>query len=97
MAGLCEGGNEPPGCLKASKAYSDFTGEQSDGITVYRIPPMTSLMLHRCRTGAINLQRNCKRKCTNGEEEAKKEVKKKERRKEDDGEEYEEEKEEEDK
>ncbi|KAJ4445061.1 hypothetical protein ANN_06860 [Periplaneta americana] len=31
--------------------------EQSDGITVFRIPPMTSLMLHRCRTGAINLQR----------------------------------------
>ncbi|KAJ4442963.1 hypothetical protein ANN_04585 [Periplaneta americana] len=35
----------------------NFTGEQSDGITVFRIPPMTSLMLHRCRTGAINLQR----------------------------------------
>ncbi|KAJ4443388.1 hypothetical protein ANN_05056 [Periplaneta americana] len=38
----------------------NLTGEQSDGITVFRIPPMTSLMLHRCRTGAINLQRtNC--------------------------------------
>ncbi|KAJ4445702.1 hypothetical protein ANN_12387 [Periplaneta americana] len=35
----------------------NLTGEQSDGITVFRIPPMTSLMLHRCRTGAINLQR----------------------------------------
>ncbi|KAJ4434335.1 hypothetical protein ANN_22892, partial [Periplaneta americana] len=35
----------------------NLTGEQADGITVFRIPPMTSLMLHRCRTGAINLQR----------------------------------------
>ncbi|KAJ4447146.1 hypothetical protein ANN_09147 [Periplaneta americana] len=35
----------------------NLTGEQSDGITVFRIAPMTSLMLHRCRTGAINLQR----------------------------------------
>ncbi|KAJ4432117.1 hypothetical protein ANN_20732 [Periplaneta americana] len=35
----------------------NLTGEQSDGITVFRIPPMTSLMLHRCRTGAINLWR----------------------------------------
>ncbi|KAJ4446855.1 hypothetical protein ANN_13555 [Periplaneta americana] len=35
----------------------NLTGEQSDGITVFRIPPMTSLMLHRCCTGAINLQR----------------------------------------
>ncbi|KAJ4441374.1 hypothetical protein ANN_11229 [Periplaneta americana] len=35
----------------------NLTGEQSDGITVFRIPPMTSLMLHRGRTGAINLQR----------------------------------------
>ncbi|KAJ4426779.1 hypothetical protein ANN_26578 [Periplaneta americana] len=35
----------------------NLTGEQSDGITVFRIPPMTSLMLHRCRTGTINLQR----------------------------------------
>ncbi|KAJ4434203.1 hypothetical protein ANN_22751 [Periplaneta americana] len=51
MAGLCEGGNEPPYSLKASNA------EQSDGITVFRISPTTSLMLHRCRTGAINLQR----------------------------------------
>ncbi|KAJ4434975.1 hypothetical protein ANN_23547 [Periplaneta americana] len=31
--------------------------EQSDGITVFRISPMASLMLHRCRTGAISLQR----------------------------------------
>ncbi|KAJ4450960.1 hypothetical protein ANN_02395 [Periplaneta americana] len=35
----------------------NLTGEQSDSITVFRIPPMASLMLHRCRTGAINLQR----------------------------------------
>ncbi|KAJ4447119.1 hypothetical protein ANN_09119 [Periplaneta americana] len=35
----------------------NLTGEQSDGITVFRIPPMTSLMLHRCHTGAISLQR----------------------------------------
>ncbi|KAJ4445570.1 hypothetical protein ANN_12251 [Periplaneta americana] len=35
----------------------NLTDEQSDGITVFRIPPMTSLMLHRCRTGAISLQR----------------------------------------
>ncbi|KAJ4431304.1 hypothetical protein ANN_19901 [Periplaneta americana] len=35
----------------------NVTGEQSEGITVFRIPPMTSLMLHRCRTGAISLQR----------------------------------------
>ncbi|KAJ4441269.1 hypothetical protein ANN_11123 [Periplaneta americana] len=33
----------------------NLTGEQSYGITVFRIPPMTSLMLHRCRTGAIKL------------------------------------------
>ncbi|KAJ4429757.1 hypothetical protein ANN_21961 [Periplaneta americana] len=35
----------------------NLSAEQSVGITVFRIPPMTSLMLHRCRTGAINLQR----------------------------------------
>ncbi|KAJ4441795.1 hypothetical protein ANN_11653 [Periplaneta americana] len=29
--------------------------EQSDGITMFRIPPMTSLMLHRCCTGSISL------------------------------------------
>ncbi|KAJ4428329.1 hypothetical protein ANN_24348 [Periplaneta americana] len=123
MAGLCEGGNEPSGSLKAisseryegvnagemslgssTESYPAFahiglrvnpgknlnqvtcpnrksnlghlvsrpdaltvtprveripnlTGEQSDGITVFRIPPMTSLMLHRCRTGVIKLQR----------------------------------------
>ncbi|KAJ4429755.1 hypothetical protein ANN_21959 [Periplaneta americana] len=31
----------------------NVTGEQSDGITVFRIPPMTLLMLHRCRTVAM--------------------------------------------
>ncbi|KAJ4441386.1 hypothetical protein ANN_11241 [Periplaneta americana] len=31
--------------------------EQSDGITVFHISTMTSLMLHQCRTGAISLQR----------------------------------------
>ncbi|KAJ4444573.1 hypothetical protein ANN_06368 [Periplaneta americana] len=31
--------------------------EQSDGIMVFRISAMTSLMLHRCRTGSISLQR----------------------------------------
>ncbi|KAJ4441734.1 hypothetical protein ANN_11592 [Periplaneta americana] len=40
MAGLCEGGNEPSGSLRASNA------EQSDGITVLRISTMPSLMLH---------------------------------------------------
>ncbi|KAJ4445890.1 hypothetical protein ANN_12576 [Periplaneta americana] len=33
-----------------SERIPNLTGEQSDGITVFRIPPMTSLMLHRCRT-----------------------------------------------
>ncbi|KAJ4431390.1 hypothetical protein ANN_19987 [Periplaneta americana] len=33
------------------------SAEQSDGITVFRISPMASLKLHRCRTGAISLQR----------------------------------------
>ncbi|KAJ4446980.1 hypothetical protein ANN_13682 [Periplaneta americana] len=45
-----------PGCLVNTERIPNLTGEQSDGITVFRIPPMTSLMLHRCRTGAINLQ-----------------------------------------
>ncbi|KAJ4438122.1 hypothetical protein ANN_14061 [Periplaneta americana] len=36
----------------------NLSAEQSDGITVFRISPMSSLMLHRCRTGAISLQRN---------------------------------------
>ncbi|KAJ4437909.1 hypothetical protein ANN_13848 [Periplaneta americana] len=49
MSGLLEGGNEPPG----SKSQS----EQPNGITVFRISPMAKLMLHRCRTGAISLQR----------------------------------------
>ncbi|KAJ4432218.1 hypothetical protein ANN_20834 [Periplaneta americana] len=35
----------------------NLSAEQSDGITVFRISTMTSLMLHRCRTGAISLQR----------------------------------------
>ncbi|KAJ4431545.1 hypothetical protein ANN_20144 [Periplaneta americana] len=35
----------------------NLSAEQSDGITVFRISPMESLMLHRCRTGAISLQR----------------------------------------
>ncbi|KAJ4448762.1 hypothetical protein ANN_00153 [Periplaneta americana] len=43
-------------CGKSNERIPNLTGEQSDGITVFRIPPMTSLMLHRCHTGAINLQ-----------------------------------------
>ncbi|KAJ4430755.1 hypothetical protein ANN_19346 [Periplaneta americana] len=35
----------------------NLSAEQSDGITTFRISTMTSLMLHRCRTGAISLQR----------------------------------------
>ncbi|KAJ4447820.1 hypothetical protein ANN_09828 [Periplaneta americana] len=50
------GNSLPPGSLHTER-IPNLTGEQSDGITVFRIPPMTSLMLHRCRTGAINLQR----------------------------------------
>ncbi|KAJ4426821.1 hypothetical protein ANN_26620 [Periplaneta americana] len=42
----------------ALERIPNLTGEQSDGITVFRIPPMTSMMLHWCRTGAINLQRD---------------------------------------
>ncbi|KAJ4440323.1 hypothetical protein ANN_08462 [Periplaneta americana] len=34
----------------------NLSAEQSDGITVFRISTMTSLMLHRCRTGSISLQ-----------------------------------------
>ncbi|KAJ4442806.1 hypothetical protein ANN_04399 [Periplaneta americana] len=37
--------------------YTVMSAEQSDDITVFRIPTMTSLMLHRCRTGSISLQR----------------------------------------
>ncbi|KAJ4429732.1 hypothetical protein ANN_21936 [Periplaneta americana] len=44
------------GNIKNIERIPNLTGEQSDGITVFRIPPMTSLMLHRCRTGAISLQ-----------------------------------------
>ncbi|KAJ4439447.1 hypothetical protein ANN_07571 [Periplaneta americana] len=43
--------------LNICERIPNLTGEQSDGIKVFRIPPMTSLMLHRCRTSAINLQR----------------------------------------
>ncbi|KAJ4429852.1 hypothetical protein ANN_22056 [Periplaneta americana] len=35
----------------------NLSAKQSDGITVFRISPMASLMLHRCRTGAISLQK----------------------------------------
>ncbi|KAJ4428355.1 hypothetical protein ANN_24374 [Periplaneta americana] len=35
----------------------NLSAEQSGGITVFRISPMESLMLHRCRTCAISLQR----------------------------------------
>ncbi|KAJ4449732.1 hypothetical protein ANN_01136 [Periplaneta americana] len=35
----------------------NLSAEQSDGITVFRISAMTSLTLHRCRTGSISLQR----------------------------------------
>ncbi|KAJ4432190.1 hypothetical protein ANN_20806 [Periplaneta americana] len=35
----------------------NLSPEQSDGITVFRISTMTSLMLHWCRTGSISLQR----------------------------------------
>ncbi|KAJ4432155.1 hypothetical protein ANN_20771 [Periplaneta americana] len=35
----------------------NLSAEQSDGITVFRISTMMSLMLHRCRTRAISLQR----------------------------------------
>ncbi|KAJ4432189.1 hypothetical protein ANN_20805, partial [Periplaneta americana] len=34
----------------------NLSAEQSDGITMFRISPMASLMLHRYRTGAISLQ-----------------------------------------
>ncbi|KAJ4428567.1 hypothetical protein ANN_24611 [Periplaneta americana] len=34
----------------------NLSTEQSDGIMVLRISPLESLMLHRCRTGAISLQ-----------------------------------------
>ncbi|KAJ4451014.1 hypothetical protein ANN_02450 [Periplaneta americana] len=35
----------------------NLSAEQFDGITVFRISPMASLMLHRCRTGALSLER----------------------------------------
>ncbi|KAJ4432994.1 hypothetical protein ANN_15251 [Periplaneta americana] len=41
------------------RSCSEFnSAEQSDGITVFRISTMTSLMLHRCHTGSISLQRS---------------------------------------
>ncbi|KAJ4444583.1 hypothetical protein ANN_06379 [Periplaneta americana] len=50
MAGLCEGGNEPPGSLKANnmsfrdiERIPNLSAEQSDDITVFRISTMTSL------------------------------------------------------
>ncbi|KAJ4435390.1 hypothetical protein ANN_18005 [Periplaneta americana] len=41
----------------AGEKLQATSAEQSDGITVFRISPIESLMLHRCRTGAISLQR----------------------------------------
>ncbi|KAJ4444216.1 hypothetical protein ANN_06007 [Periplaneta americana] len=55
--GLKVSNSENPTYERAYERIPNLTGEQSDDITVFRIPPMTSLMLHRCRTGAINLQR----------------------------------------
>ncbi|KAJ4445762.1 hypothetical protein ANN_12447 [Periplaneta americana] len=55
----------PPssGCIALSKKgqhcierIPNLSAEQSDGITVFRISMMTSLMLHQCRTDAISLQ-----------------------------------------
>ncbi|KAJ4449401.1 hypothetical protein ANN_00800 [Periplaneta americana] len=43
--------------LSVKERIPNLSAEQSDGITVFRISPMESLMLHRCRTGAISLQR----------------------------------------
>ncbi|KAJ4449243.1 hypothetical protein ANN_00640 [Periplaneta americana] len=40
----------------ALERIPNLSAEQSDGITVFRISTMTSLMLHRCRTGSISLQ-----------------------------------------
>ncbi|KAJ4443610.1 hypothetical protein ANN_05284 [Periplaneta americana] len=49
-----------PGCFtinrKRESERKRKRAEQSDGITVFRISPIASLMLHRCRTGAISLQ-----------------------------------------
>ncbi|KAJ4434688.1 hypothetical protein ANN_23256 [Periplaneta americana] len=41
---------------KSKERIPNLSAEQSDGMTVFRISPMASLMLHRCRTGAISLQ-----------------------------------------
>ncbi|KAJ4434838.1 hypothetical protein ANN_23409 [Periplaneta americana] len=41
----------------AAERILNLNAEQSDGITVFRISPMASLMLHRRRTGAISLHR----------------------------------------
>ncbi|KAJ4445601.1 hypothetical protein ANN_12283 [Periplaneta americana] len=45
------------GGKKVSERIPNLSAEQSDGITVFRISPMTSLMIHRYRTGSISLQR----------------------------------------
>ncbi|KAJ4451677.1 hypothetical protein ANN_03147 [Periplaneta americana] len=42
--------------VPGSERIPNLSAEQSDGTTVFRISPMESLMLHRCRTGAISLQ-----------------------------------------
>ncbi|KAJ4427412.1 hypothetical protein ANN_25034 [Periplaneta americana] len=42
---------------KDKERIPNLSAEQSDGIKVFQIPTMTLLMLHRCRTGAISLQR----------------------------------------
>ncbi|KAJ4435151.1 hypothetical protein ANN_23727 [Periplaneta americana] len=42
--------------VNGDRRRTHCSAEQSDGITVFRISPMESLMLHRCRTGAISLQ-----------------------------------------
>ncbi|KAJ4445155.1 hypothetical protein ANN_06956 [Periplaneta americana] len=41
---------------QALERIPNLRAEQSDGITVFRISTMTSLMLHRCRTDSISLQ-----------------------------------------
>ncbi|KAJ4436596.1 hypothetical protein ANN_16629 [Periplaneta americana] len=50
-------GKKTFGEAETYERFPNLTGEQSDGIMVFQIPLMTSLMLHRCRTGDINLQR----------------------------------------
>ncbi|KAJ4432856.1 hypothetical protein ANN_21495 [Periplaneta americana] len=43
--------------LFCSGCIPNLSPEQSGGITAFRISPMASMILHRCRTGAISLQR----------------------------------------